>query len=117
MMRTRTILGATLGLLMATVVPPTIAAVPPPSLDPPTAIGTLDTAHPVLTFSGAVNNPTPFPLVNAPIAPVCAVNCQEFTFTATDTTPFLVSVKDIASSISNGWDLYQIGRASCRERV
>jgi hypothetical protein len=89
--------------------PPAAWPVTPLSLDPPTDLGPLDGDHPLLTFAGGVTNPTPFPLVNVPVTPVCAVTCQEFTFTATSATPFLVSVKDTAASLSSGWDLYLYG--------
>ena len=69
-------------------------------------IGTLNSRHPVLTFSGGVTNPTPLPLVNPPQGAVCVVNCQTFRFRNATNRPFLVSVKDTAGSTNNGWDLY-----------
>jgi Lysyl oxidase len=73
-------------------VPPVGPPVVPPSAQPPTPIGTLSTAVPLLRFHGAVTNPTPLPLVNNPVPVVCAAECQEFTFGAASTAPFLVAV-------------------------
>jgi hypothetical protein len=77
----------------------------PPIAQGATTVGTLDRAHPVLTFTGGVDNPIGIPLVNPPIPIVCAITCQAFTVTAARRAPFLVSVKDTAGSQNNGWDL------------
>jgi len=93
------------GALILTVALAAVAA--PRAADAaPTDIGTLTRRHPVLRFSGGVDNPTPFPLVNPPVDAVCEVNCQTFTFKNTTTRPFLVSVRDTARSTNNGWDLF-----------
>jgi hypothetical protein len=99
--------------LLGSVAPGTWAEVVPPLGSPVAPIapgasklGTLDRAHPVLRFTGGVDNPTPLPLVNPPVPVVCAVTCQAFTITAARPRPFLVSVKDTAGSSNNGWDLY-----------
>ena len=81
-------------------------AVPPVAPAGAPSIGTLGPRGPVLHFAGGVTNPTPFPLVNAPVPIVCAVTCQAFRFTTTTNRPFLVSVRDTSSSPNNGWDLY-----------
>lgn len=84
----------------------------PPAATPPTPIGTLDAAHPVLTFSGAVDNPTPVPLVDSPVQPVCAAGCREFTFTARAGSPFLAAIKNTVTgpggtfNANDGFDLY-----------
>ena len=86
---------------------PTIGLpVPPIAITPPTAIGTMDAAHRVLSFHGAVTNPTPLPLVDSPVSPVCEATCAAYTFTAATAAPFLVSVHDHNSSMNNGWDVY-----------
>lgn len=92
---------------------PPAAGVPlPVGTARPTAIGTLDRAHPVLGFSGAVDNPTPLPLVDSPFQPVCTAGCQEFTFTAHAGTPFLVAIKSTVTgpggtfNANDGFDLY-----------
>ena len=86
--------------------PPAGSPVPPVGIDEPASIGTLDRGHPVLTFAGGLENPTPFPLVNPPLPLVCGPTCQQFVFRAASVAPFLVSVKDTAASTNNGWDLY-----------
>lgn len=99
-MRVRVLL-VLVALLAAPVVgraelPPAGSPVVPPSVDPPTPIGTLSDAVPLLTFQGTVTNPTPLPLVNVPVPVVCAAECQEFTFTAASSAPFLVSLRSTA---------------------
>jgi hypothetical protein len=97
--------------------PPLGSPIVPPSLDPPTPIGTLSGADPILTFHGAVDNPTPLPLVNDPIPVVCAVFCQEFTFTAASDAPFLASLRNTVTgpngqfNANDGFDLYVYGPA------
>jgi len=87
----------------------------PPSPTPPQQIGTLNPAHPILTFAGAVDNPTPLPLVNEPIPVVCAVECKEFAFTAATATPFIASIHGTvtgpngAFNPNDGFDLYLYG--------
>ena len=84
----------------------------PPSSSPPAVIGTLDGADPLLTFSGAVDNLTPLPLVNDPAPPVCASQCREFRFTAGTAQPFLVAIENTVSgpggsfNANDGFDLY-----------
>ena len=81
-----------------------------------TPIGALTPQSPVLHFSGKADNPTPLPLVNpAPAPPVCAVECNEFTFTA-GTDPFIVALHSDQSPTptgsfnpNDGWDLYVYG--------
>ena len=80
------------------------------------AIGALAPQNPVLHFKGAADNPTPLPLVNPlAIPPVCAIECNEFTFTA-GTDPFLVAVHSDQSPTktgsfnpNDGWDVYVYG--------
>ncbi len=99
-------------LLLGGLTPPTSARlIPPLGLPIPpvsagaTPLGMLDRQHPVLAFSGTVDNPTPLPLVNSPVPVVCAVTCQEFTFTSASTRPFLAAVKDKNGSQNSGWNL------------
>lgn len=88
--------------------PPTV----PPSATPATQIGTLTDTGPVLTFSGAIANPTPLPLVDSPIPVVCAGPCKEFTFLNNSTHPFLVAIHNTldlhsdAFNADDGFDLY-----------
>jgi hypothetical protein len=95
--------------------PPLGSPVVPPSPTKPVAIGTVRPAEPILTFSGAVTNPTPLPLVNEPIPVVCAAECKEFTFTATTTMPFLVAIHGTVTgpngtfNPNDGFDLYLYG--------
>ena len=96
---------------IADLLPPLGSPVTPPSATPPTPIGHLAAATPLLTFHGAVDNPTPLPLVNDPVPVVCAVQCQEFTFAADAGTPFLVSVRDTEHSTGDGFDLSVYGPA------
>jgi hypothetical protein len=95
--------------------PPDVIPAPPvvpPSTTPPTPIGTVDPSDHVLKFSGAVDNPTPLPLVNSPAPLVCSLECQEFTFTSTGHLPFLVAVQsnvtapDGTFNANDGFDLY-----------
>src|SRR5690348_14265116 len=77
--------------------PPDVIPAPPvvpPSASPPVPIGTLSHSSPLLSFKGAINNPTPLPLVNSPTPFVCAAECQEFTFTSAGSVPFLVSIQN-----------------------
>ena len=85
----------------------------PPSSAPPTPIGTLDNAHPVLDFAGPNLNPTPAPLVNSPVPAVCVqATCQEYTLNVGGADPFLVSVKGTVAgpngefNANDGLDLY-----------
>lgn len=94
---------------IADLLPPLGLPVTPPSPTPPTAIGHLSAATPLLTFHGAVTNPTPFPLVNPPVPLVCAATCEEFTFNADAGTPFLVSLRDNHQSPNDGFDLSVYG--------
>jgi hypothetical protein len=115
-MKTRLFVAA--ALILATGVaradtPPVGPPVVPPSASTK-AIGTLAPSTPLLHFDGAVDNPTPLPLVNNPIPVVCAAECQEFTFTAATTQPFLVAVhstlsKPGAFNPNDGFDLYEYG--------
>ena len=96
--------------------PPLGWPVTPPSATAPTKIGALAAQTPVLHFNGKADNPTPLPLVNpAPLPPVCAFECKEFTFTA-GTDPFIVAVHSEQSPTptgsfnpNDGWDLYVYG--------
>ncbi|MBA3655433.1 MAG: hypothetical protein H0W70_14715 [Actinobacteria bacterium] len=104
------VLGGLAPAAGAQLVPPVGLPIPPIALtSEPTALGRLDRQHPLLTFSGGVENPTPFPLANLPVPVVCEATCQQFAFTAARRTPFLVSIKDKAGSQNNGWDLYVYG--------
>src|SRR5581483_6170589 len=94
---------------IADLLPPLGLPVTPPSPTPPTPIGHLAPATPLLTFHGGVTNPTPLPLVNNPVPVVCAVTCEEFTFTADQGVPFLVSVRDTHHSPNDGFDLSVYG--------
>ncbi|HZN16235.1 MAG TPA: lysyl oxidase family protein [Acidimicrobiales bacterium] len=98
------LLGGLAPAVHAELTPPLGLPIPPLATDTK-SIGTLDKRHPVLTFAGALDNPTPLPLVHSPVPVVCAVTCQSFSFTVTRARLFLVSVKDTAGSTSNGWDL------------
>jgi hypothetical protein len=95
--------------------PPIGPPVTPPSPTLPKKIGTLATDTPILPFSGAVQNPTPLPLVNSPVPLVCAAECQEFSFVAATDTPFLVSIKNNITgpngsfNANDGFDLYLYG--------
>ena len=97
------VLGTTPAL--AALLPPIGSPVTPPAASTPTAIGHVSAATPVLTFHGAVGNPTPIPLVSSPVPVVCGVGCQEFTFTADPGVPVLVSVRDTHRSVDDGFDL------------
>lgn len=99
----------------ATDPPPDLIPAPPvvpPSTTPPTPIGTLGPPDHVITFNGAVTNPTPLPLVNSPAPLVCGPECQEFTFTNAGTHAFLVAVRsnvtapDGTFNANDGFDLY-----------
>lgn len=98
-------------------VPPLGPPVTPPSLTPPAQIGTLGPGSPVLVFSGAIDNPTPFPLVAPPMPVVCAVECREWRFNAPRPDPFLVSVKNTVTgaggtfNANDGFDLFVYGPA------
>jgi hypothetical protein len=81
----------------------------PPAPAGSTALGSLNPSRPVLSFHGTAGNPTPLPLLNSPLPVVCALGCSEFSFHADTSTPFLVSVRDAASSPDDGWDLYVWG--------
>lgn len=94
--------------------PPVGPPVVPPSATPPEQIGTLSDTTPLLGFSGAVDNPTPLPLVNSPIPAVCASPCKEFTFTARTAQSFLVAIKNTVApggtfNANDGFDLYLYG--------
>lgn len=87
--------------------------VAPATLSPPPDLGTLNGAHPVLRFKGALNNPTPLPLVSDPSPEVCAAECVEYQFT--DAAPgraFLASIKNTVTgpggtfNADDGFDLY-----------
>lgn len=111
-----------LGLILAVALPATLAegssvGLPgpptlPPSTTPVKAIGTLDGTNPLLTFAGAISNPTPLPLVNDPVPVVCALQCREFRFHAPTGVPFLVAVKGTVTgpagsfNANDGFDLY-----------
>ena len=103
-MKSRLLLAVALVLVVG------VARADTPPLGPPvvppaattTAIGTLAGNSPLLHFKGAVDNPTPFPLVNNPMPLVCAAECQEFTFTAATTTPFIVSIHSTLSPTKTG---------------
>jgi hypothetical protein len=98
------VLGAVAPSVQAKVLPPLGLPVPPVSASTQ-HIGTLDRRHPVLKFTGGIDNPTPLPLVNPPVPVVCAVTCQAFSVAVARGRPFLVSVKDTVGSTNNGWDL------------
>jgi len=95
--------------------PPLGSPLVPPSATPPAPIGTLTHTHPILTFAGAVDNPTPLPLVNEPIPIVCAVECTEFSFSAATSAPFIVAIHSTipgpngAFNPNDGFDLYLYG--------
>lgn len=99
--------GGTTGVPAPPVLPPSVAA--------PKAIGTLNGTNPVLQFGGAVQNPTPLPLVSDPAPPVCAFECKEFRFTAPTGVPFLVSIENTVTgpggsfNADDGFDLYVYG--------
>ena len=93
--------------------PPGVPGPPvtPVTATPPTEIGTLNPGHPVLGFTGAVNNPTPLPVVSDPSPALCAIECAEYQFhDAAPGTAFLASIKNtIDASTFNpndGYDLY-----------
>jgi hypothetical protein len=111
--RTRLLLGlaalalvAGTGPALAALLPPAGSPVVPPTLTPPSAIGALTAASPILTFQGAVGNSTPIPLVSSPVPVVCEVTCKEFTFTTDGSAPFLVSIRDTKHSTNDGFDLF-----------
>jgi hypothetical protein len=93
----------------AALLPPVGSPVVPPSVTPPTPIGALNADTPVLTFHGAVGNPTPFPLVSSPAPVVCEATCQEFTFSTDASAPMLVSIRDTHQSTDDGFDLSVYG--------
>jgi hypothetical protein len=66
----------------------------------------LSTDRPVLTFSGAFENPTPLPMISDPDPTVCAIDCQEWLLNVQTTAPFLVSIKNPTGSIEDGLNLY-----------
>src|SRR5437588_5425751 len=73
----------------------------------PVAGGTaLGPAHPVLTFSGTFENPTPLPGVSDPDPTICASRCQQWQLTVDTTNPFLVSIKNSSGSMDDGLNLY-----------
>jgi hypothetical protein len=87
--------------------------VAPATLSPPAKVGTLSAANPLLHFKGAVNNPTPLPLVDDPSPEVCAFECEEYQFS--DAVPghaFLVAIKGTVTgpggsfNADDGFDLY-----------
>ncbi|HVA75520.1 MAG TPA: hypothetical protein VNF71_13260 [Acidimicrobiales bacterium] len=88
--------------------PPTV----PPSPTPAAAIGTLSGSNPPLHFSGAVGNPTPLPLVDSPVPPVCVAPCKEFTFVNASSGTFLVALQNTVTgpggtfNADDGFDLY-----------
>ena len=109
-MKTRLLISV--ALVLATAVaradtPPLGPPVVPPG-PPPKAIGSLGPGGPsspdrtILPFAGAVDNPTPLPLVNNPIPVVCAAECQEFTFNAATTSPFIVAIHSTLSPTKTG---------------
>ena len=53
----------------------------PVPVSPPTNLGALDPAHPILDFQGSLTNPTPLPLVGNPSPEICAAECAEYQFT------------------------------------
>src|ERR1041385_7999095 len=89
--------------------PPIGVPIAPIALTPPVAIGAVSAASPVLHFSGRLHNQSPFPLVNVPFPLVCPLFCHEYRFTAATTTPLLVSVRDTARNVGDGWDIYVYG--------
>lgn len=105
------------GLLAAPAVqpPPVGLPVTPPSTAAPPSIGVLDGGHPLLTFSGSITNPTPLPMVDSPVPVACTAECQEFTFSASTGSPFLVSIKNTVTgpngtfNANDGFDLYLYG--------
>jgi hypothetical protein len=108
---------AAVALALVVAMPPAISAllppaglpVVPPSATAPTPIGDLSATTPLLTFHGAIGNPTPLPLVSSPVPVVCEVTCSEFTFNAAAGAPFLVSVRDTHHSADDGFDLSVYG--------
>src|SRR5438874_4573260 len=66
----------------------------------------LGPAHPVLTFSGTFENPTPLPGISDPDPTICASGCQQWQLTVGTTTPFLVSIKNANGSLDDGLNLY-----------
>lgn len=110
------ILGLALGpaATVASSATPGASAVPP-STSPPTSVGELSPSHGVLTFAGAVDNPTPLPVVGAPAPVTCAAECKEFQFTTATTQPFLVGVKSTVTgpngtfNPNDGFNLYLYG--------
>lgn len=85
--------------------------VTPATATPPTQVGTLSPGHPILGFTGAVDNPTPLPVVSDPSPALCAIECQEYQFhDAASTTPFLASIKNSLDPSSfnpnDGYNLY-----------
>src|SRR5438876_1745797 len=73
----------------------------------PVAQGTaLSVSHPVLTFSGAFENPTPLPTISNPDPTVCAFDCQEWRLNVETANGFLVSIKNKSASIDDGLNLY-----------
>jgi hypothetical protein len=85
--------------------------VTPVAATPPTSIGTLDQAHPLLGFKGSVSYPTPLPVVSDPAPTVCAVECQEYRFVdSAPGTDFLAAIKNTAGGGTfdpdEGYDLY-----------
>jgi hypothetical protein len=97
-------------------VPPVIPAPPvaPLTATPPAQIGTVSPGHPILNFTGAVDNPTPLPAVSDPTPPACAIECQEYQFRNVGPgTPILVSIKSTSGGATfdpnDGYNLYVYG--------
>lgn len=96
------------GMLMAAAAIPAVA-VPPVSPTSPTPIAhgaALSAKHPVLDFSGHMDNPTPLPTVSDPDPTVCVSQCQLWSVKVQTSKPFLVSVHNGNSSIDDGFNLY-----------
>src|SRR5437763_5086112 len=84
-----------------------VSADPVPPAPKPVAHGTaLSDRHPVLTFSGSFQNPTPLPTISDPEPTVCAFDCQEWRLNVETSMPFLVSIKNKSGSIEDGLNLY-----------
>src|SRR6266550_8303696 len=66
----------------------------------------LGPGHPVLSFSGTFENPTPLPAVSDPDPTICASGCRQWQLTVDTTTPFLVSIKNANGSMDDGLNLY-----------
>src|SRR5439155_25991957 len=63
-------------------------------------------SHPILTFTGTFENPTPLPGISDPDPTVCASGCQEWQLTVATSNPFLVSIKNSNGSMNDGLNLY-----------